>query len=259
VDRPDHRRVGSGDAIAGFVAPAEWRSLTLGDPDSIAAGGWTVWFVDETGSTNADLMALADAPDRTVLVAGHQRDGRGRLDRRWEAPPGTNLLVSILFTDPPDPAGELTRRIGLAVAAAVRACTGAEARLKWPNDVLLDGGKLAGILAQRSPAGPVVVGVGLNVGWAPEGASRMGEGIDPSAALWELLRAFADQPADIHDEYRRMLDTLGRRVRVELPQGELVGTAVDVEDDGRLVVIDECAVSHRIDVGDVVHLRNTGP
>ncbi len=190
-----------------------------------------------------------------MLVAGHQTAGRGRLDRRWDAPPGVNLLTSILFQDVPEPAGELTRRVGLAVIDAVRACMPAEPRLKWPNDVLLEGGKLAGILSHRSPAGPVVVGVGLNVGWAPEGARRMGEGFDPIVVLAELLRALADQPADVHDRYRDMLDTLGRRVRVDLPSGSLSGTAVDVERDGHLVVVDECAISHRIDVGDIVHLR----
>ncbi len=83
----------------------------------------------------------------------------------------------------------------------------------------------------------------------------MGEGFDPIVVLAELLRALADQPADVHDRYRDMLDTLGRRVRVDLPSGSLSGTAVDVERDGHLVVVDECAISHRIDVGDIVHLR----
>jgi BirA family biotin operon repressor/biotin-[acetyl-CoA-carboxylase] ligase len=256
VDRQDHRRVGPDDRATSFEPPEDWRSLALTDPAVAAAGGWTVWHVAETGSTNADLLrAAADAPDRTVLVAGHQRQGRGRLDRRWDAPPGANLLVSMLFCDPPEPVGESTRRVGLAVIDAVRACTGGEARLKWPNDVLLDGVKLAGILAQRSPEGPVVVGLGLNVGWAPDGAGRLGDGIDPVAVLTEVLRAFDNLLDDVHEAYRAALDTLGRRVRVELPDAELVGTAVDVESDGRLVVVDECAISHRIDVGDVVHLR----
>ncbi len=209
----------------------------------------------ETGSTNADLLSIPDAPDRTVLVAGHQTAGRGRLDRRWDAPPGVNLLTSILFQDVPDPANELTRRVGLAVIDAVRACMPAEPRLKWPNDVLLEGGKLAGILSHRSPAGARGRRRRAQRRVGARGARRMGEGFDPIVVLAELLRALAGQPADVHDRYRDMLDTLGRRVRVDLPSGSLSGTAVDVERDGRLVVVDECAISHRIDVGDIVHLR----
>ena len=72
--------------------------------------GWHVRHVAETGSTNTDLLALTAAPDRSVLAAGHQTAGRGRLDRRWDAPPGTNLLVSFLFRTVPDDPGELLRR-----------------------------------------------------------------------------------------------------------------------------------------------------
>jgi BirA family biotin operon repressor/biotin-[acetyl-CoA-carboxylase] ligase len=190
-----------------------------------------------------------------VLVADHQTAGRGRLDRRWEAPPGVNLLVSILFRAVPAEPGELTRRAGLAVVRAVTGFDVGPVGLKWPNDVLLDDAKLAGILAQRSPAGPVVVGIGLNVGWAPEGAARLGDDRPPADVLRAVLAAYDMLPADVTDAYRAALVTLGRRVRVERPSDVLVGTAIDVEADGRLVVLDECAVSHRLDVGDVVHLR----
>lgn len=222
--------------------------------------GWHVEYVDETGSTNADLLAAAaaGAPDRTVLATGHQTAGRGRLDRRWDAPPGTNLLVSILFRDVPAVPGDLTRRVGVAAADAVRATTGATAVLKWPNDVLLDGRKLGGILAQRAAAGPVVVGLGLNVGWAPDGAARLGDGVEVADVLAALLVAYDALPEDVHPRYLELLDTVGREVVVELPDGELTGRAVDVERDGRLVVIDACAVTHRVDVGDVVHARTRG-
>lgn len=212
--------------------------------------------VDETGSTNDDLLARAsELADRTVLRAGHQTAGRGRLDRRWEAPPDTNLLASMLFREAPADPGDLTRRVGLAVVEAVRRVAGRDAVLKWPNDVLVDGRKLAGILAQRTGEGAVVVGVGVNVGWAPPGAASLGASISPSRLLSELLAAFDRQPADVAAAYRRHLDTLGRRVRVELPDRTIVGQAVDVAVDGALVVIDECAISHRIDAGDVIHLR----
>lgn len=219
--------------------------------------GWSVRHVAETGSTNDDLLAAAaaGAPDRSVLYTDHQVAGRGRLDRTWIAPPGTNLLVSLLFRDVPDDPGELTRRVALAASAASRSVAGAAAALKWPNDLLVDGRKLAGILAQRAPGGEVVVGLGLNVGWAPDGGARLGDGIRVADVLRALLEAYDGLPDDITSRYRAELATLGSRVRVVLPDGDLVGRALDVEPDGRLVVLDECAVTHRLSVGDVVHLR----
>ena len=124
-----------------------------------------------------------------------------------------------------------------------------------PNDIVVEDRKLAGVLAQRGTDGSVVVGVGLNLKWAPDGAARVGDSVEPAAILAALLGSFDALPTDIHDRYRRALVTLGQHVRVELPTGQLSGMAIDVEHDGRLVVLDECAVSHRIDVGDIVHLR----
>jgi BirA family biotin operon repressor/biotin-[acetyl-CoA-carboxylase] ligase len=222
--------------------------------------GWHVRVVDETGSTNSDLLAAAaaGAPDRSVLAARHQTAGRGRLDRRWEAPAGANLLVSLLFTEVPDHPHELTQRVALAAAIAAERVAGVRPALKWPNDLLVDGAKLAGVLAQAAAnlgRRVVVVGIGVNVGWAPPEAARLGADVQPMALLCELLRAYDELPVDVWPVYRDRLSTLGRQVRVELADGELVGHALDVERDGRLVVLDECGISHRVDTGDVVHLR----
>jgi BirA family transcriptional regulator, biotin operon repressor / biotin---[acetyl-CoA-carboxylase] ligase len=224
---------------------------------------WLISIVDETGSTNVDLLAAAaaGAPDRSVLMTRHQTDGRGRLDRRWEAPPGANLLVSLLFREVPEHPHELTQRVALAAAEACREVADMSPTLKWPNDLLLDGRKLAGVLAQSAghtnSDGPayVVVGIGLNVGWAPEGAAKLGDGIDPVAVLDLMLAAFDRLPADITELYRASLATIGQSVRVELPGSAVVGRAVDVMPDGRLVVLDECGITHRFDTGDVIHLR----
>ena len=223
--------------------------------------GWHVRWVAETGSTNADLLAAgADgAPDRTVLAADHQTAGRGRLDRRWETPPGANLLVTILLRNLPADPHVVTQRVALAAVEACRREAEAEVTIKWPNDLLLGGAKLAGILAQAgtSTHGPfVVVGLGLNVGWAPPEAARLGDRTNPKALLRALLTAFDELPDDIAVLYRANLSTIGQLVRVELPGDKFVtGRALDVEADGRLVVLDECAVTHRIDTGDVIHLR----
>lgn len=261
----------SGPARSGAPLVAAERAGTMVWP-----AGWTVTVVDETGSTNADLLAAAQAgaADRTVLAAAHQTAGRGRLDRTWTAPPGANLLVSLLLRDVPDAVHESIQRVALAAAAAARALTGADVRLKWPNDLLLDDRKLAGVLSQggRSPAAVaardgidhVVVGIGVNVGWAPPDAARLadapgGAGLDPLVLLRELLVAFDALPAVVHDQYRSSLATIGRRVRVDLPGDRTVeGEAIDVERDGRLVVRSATA-THRFDVGDVVHLRPADP
>jgi len=231
--------------------------------------GWQVRVVDEIPSTNTALIAEVDQArdgsgpaDRTVLAARYQTAGRGRLDRRWEAPPGANLLVSILFTHPPSNPIELIRRVGLAAIDACHEIAGVSAVLKWPNDLLLDGAKLAGILAQTANSGAVVVGLGLNVGWAPPDAARLSDHVaggaspDPLDVLEAVLVAYDRLPADVSERYRAALDTLGRRVRVEQPGGELIGRALDVDSEGALVVLDDCAITHRVDIGDVVHLRD---
>jgi BirA family transcriptional regulator, biotin operon repressor / biotin---[acetyl-CoA-carboxylase] ligase len=223
--------------------------------------GWDVQWVETTGSTNADLVAQAQRSnaDRVVLAADFQTAGRGRLDRTWDAPAGANLLVSFLFRDVPVHRHELTQRIAMAARSACQLTAGLSPDLKWPNDLLLDGAKLAGILAQGgvSPDGPfVVVGLGLNVGWAPPDGAKLGEKISPRQVLVALLGAYDALPALIHPLYKSHLATLGQLVRVEMPGDQLVvGRAVDVEPDGRLVVLDDCAITHRIDTGDVVHLR----
>jgi BirA family biotin operon repressor/biotin-[acetyl-CoA-carboxylase] ligase len=220
---------------------------------------WQITVVEETGSTNVDLLAAAaaGAPDRSVLMAKHQTAGRGRLDRQWIAPAGANLLVSLLFRDVPEHPHQLTQRVALAAAQACTVAAGITPTLKWPNDLLLDGRKLAGVLAQAGGNGPdyVVVGIGLNVGWAPDGAAHLGEGFDPRLVLDEMLLAYDALPVEIGEAYRAALVTLGQLVRVELSDSAVVGRALDVLADGRLVVLDDCGITHRFDTGDVVHLR----
>ncbi len=241
--------------------------------------GWRVRHVDETASTNTDLLdevAAGDAGPGSVLVADHQTAGRGRLDRRWEAPAGANLLVSLALGPVPEVPAEITQRVGVAALHASRRLLGPDAMLglKWPNDLLLDGRKLAGILAQRSSSEDVVVvGLGLNVQWAPDGAAALvdatpADGSTRSAAspsphpaevlhgVLEALDALASVGNDERAEaYRRELITLGQEVRVELPDGSvLLGQALDVDRFGRLVV-ESSGVRRALDVGDVVHVR----
>ena len=221
---------------------------------------WSVRRVDETASTNDDLSraASAGAPHGSVLVAGHQTAGRGRLDRTWAAPPGSNLLVSVLFRDRLDFPHELVQRVSVAMAQAASQLSGRHVVLKWPNDLLVDANKLAGVLAQSGGQSGrvdwVVVGVGVNVGWAPPGAALLsGVRVDDLLSVW-LHELEAGWHLDVLADYTARLATLGQRVRVSMPAGDIEGTAVGVGADGRLTVraADEDFV---VSAGDVTHLR----
>jgi BirA family biotin operon repressor/biotin-[acetyl-CoA-carboxylase] ligase len=231
--------------------------------------GWHVRRVAETGSTNADMVARAGegAPNHSVLLADFQSAGRGRLDRRWDGVPGANLLTSLLFRPrfaPSRPLQQYTHMVGLAARAACEELGGIEVDMKWPNDLLVGDRKMAGILAQGGHDF-VVVGIGVNVAWSPDGAIDLraasgNETIEPLDVLVCMLeqidRLERLTVAELHREYVSSLSTIGREVRIELVAGGVIeGRAVDVADDGRLVVLDSCAVTHRIEVGDVIHLR----
>ena len=247
----------------------------------LSHGRWLIRAVSETGSTNADLLAGigTGVPDRAVLRTDHQTAGRGRLGRTWEAPPGANLLVSVLFRAVGEPAHRMTQLLGTACALVLRRDFGIAAGLKWPNDVVVtrdDGDvKIAGILAQvgsitSGDRVDVVVGMGLNIGWAPpievapatcvRNETTRASTASPHDVLLRILDAFDELEAVAPDEafatYESLLTTVGKRVRCELPGGEeITGRAVGVERDGRLRIVDECAVTHRVDTADVVHLR----
>lgn len=188
----------------------------------------------QVDSTNRYLLDLAcrGAPEGVVVVADHQTRGRGRLGRTWEAPPGTALLASILLR--PDEAVLVPDRRWLVPAAvalaAADACRPRLAEIKWPNDLLLGGAKLAGILAEADAgagagagggagSGAVVVGIGINVSSAPPGAAFLGPSVDRGrllAGLLEHLEGWCDHWNDVSAAYRRRCATVGRQVRVEL-------------------------------------------
>jgi BirA family biotin operon repressor/biotin-[acetyl-CoA-carboxylase] ligase len=204
------------------------------------------WFaeVDSTNRVAADL-ARAGAPDGVVVGSDFQTAGRGRRGRAWESPPGSGLLVSVLLRPAPP---LVTLAAGVAAADAIEEVAGVPATLKWPNDILVDGAKVAGILTELV-GGAAVVGLGVNLTWAPEGAACLGPGVDRDALLAAYLDALAT-PGDVLGRYRSRCATLGRTVRVELPGATVEGVATDVDDDGRLVVD-----GREIAAGDVVHLR----
>jgi BirA family transcriptional regulator, biotin operon repressor / biotin---[acetyl-CoA-carboxylase] ligase len=241
-------------------------------------------FVAETGSTNADLAAAAraGAPPGAVLITDYQSAGRGRQGRTWTAPPGTSIAMSVLV----QPEGVESRRwtwlpllAGIAVADGVRAVAHVPAVLKWPNDVLVGGRKLSGILAERleTSYGPAcVIGMGINVGLhqadlptetatslaiaaAEAGSPVPGRTAVIAAVLAELellIRRWevAGDDAAALRGYAERCDTIGRRVRVELGQRTAQGVAEAVDGEGRLVIRTDAGIEV-LGVGDVVHVR----
>jgi BirA family biotin operon repressor/biotin-[acetyl-CoA-carboxylase] ligase len=190
-------------------------------------------------STQDEARAL---PIGSIVVADHQTAGRGRHERRWEAPPGTALLVS--FVLPPQPLLSLA-----AGVAAAQAC-GPPTRLKWPNDLLLDGRKVGGILVETTPE-RAVCGIGINLTWAPEGAAMLDQ---PRDELLARLRAGIDEwavaPSErIISRWRELSATLGRRVRIEVSGQVTEGRAEDIGPGGELIVDGQPFVA-----GSVTHL-----
>jgi BirA family biotin operon repressor/biotin-[acetyl-CoA-carboxylase] ligase len=243
--------------------------------------------VQRTGSTNSDLVTAANegrAREGAVLVAEEQTSGRGRLDRRWTAPPRSGLFFSVLLTPSEVPVarwGWLPLLTGVAVATGLSRAAGVDTALKWPNDLLVsvDGEerKAGGILAERAGADSVVVGVGVNVTLraaelpVPQAGSLALAGAvttDRDPLLRAVLRSLEEwygrwraaggDPAGsgLQETYAAGCATLGRTVRAELPgDRSLVGEAVAVDGDGRLVVATEEGVQEPVGAGDIVHLR----
>jgi BirA family biotin operon repressor/biotin-[acetyl-CoA-carboxylase] ligase len=252
-------------------------------------GSWTALdVVVATGSTNADLAARArsgDAAAGTVLTTDDQRAGRGRRERSWVAPARSAVAVSVLLA-PQVPQARwswIPLLAGVAVRDALVAVAGVDARLKWPNDVLVGERKLGGLLAEvvDTPSGPmVVVGVGINVSQrvdelaVPTATSLALAGAattDRDTLLRALLRSLGARYLDwvaaggdprasgVGAAYREACSTLGAAVRVHLPHGArgeelLEGVAEGVDDDGRLLVAGPTGV-RALAAGDVVHVR----
>lgn len=246
--------------------------------------------LDQSPSTNTELAARG-GDDWSVLVTDNQTAGRGRLGREWVSPPGAAIAISVLLR-PTLPAGEplgldhfgwIPLIAGIAMTRAIAPIVPDHSvRLKWPNDVQVDGFKVAGLLAELDPVeSSVVMGAGVNLrfeeGELPTAVSTslslLGPVIPPDdladavladyyTAFRELMAGFLSLGADtaasgIADQLAELCSTLGRTVRVELPGGsDLIGTAIDIDTAGRLVVrrsSDGRDVA--VAAGDVTHLR----
>ena len=244
------------DDVAEAVARARPRLGALASP--------LVWY-DDIPSTNSEALAMAETgvPEGWTVGAERQSAGRGRHGRAWASPPGAGIYVSIVLRPPAHAVALLTLAAGVAVAEAIQAVSGADARVKWPNDVYLGAtpatGKVAGILAEGGVSGTrvdhVVVGIGINVRPAalpPDVARRatsiegeLGRQVDRGAvfaescaAVWRRYRQLADgDSSGLLNAWRaRSAGTLGRRVEWADMNGTGRGVATDVDASGALLV-----------------------
>ena len=242
--------------------------------------GRRVVYYRSVGSTNdvARELAVQGAPEGTLVIADEQTAGKGRLGRRWLAPPGTGLLMSLLFRPrflAPYQAQRLTMICSLAVVEAIEAVTGLAAAIKWPNDIMVQGRKAGGILTELGTTGEgleyAVVGLGLNVNLdlgameamqelaatATSLSRELGREVSRLALLWGILARVEGRYQRLeagalpHDEWASRLVTLHNNVIVDTPQGVVEGWAEGVDADGALILRTNGGERQRVLAGDV--------
>lgn len=244
--------------------------------------GRTIFAYSSIGSTNDEAKRLAaeGAPEGTLVIAEEQTAGRGRLGRRWLAPPGTALLFSLVLRPslPLEQTAQLSIAVALGAAEAIEAETGLPVQVKWPNDLLIRGRKAGGLLTETSIVGDqlewAVIGLGLNVNLdftasglealADQATSlslELGHPVDRVRLLQRLLLhteahlALIYQGHSLHHAIHDRLAYLGEPVVVEAPVGRLVGTVLGVDAQGRLCLRQADGSVTEVAVGDVVHVR----
>ncbi|MBF0356953.1 MAG: biotin--[acetyl-CoA-carboxylase] ligase [Magnetococcales bacterium] len=264
------------EAVGGFLS-----SVVLDDG---LFGPEKIIFYQKTDSTNvqAGILARQGAKDGTVVVADHQTEGKGRLGRVWESPIGGNLYFSLILRPEIEPryAAQLTLLTGLALAEAISGVGADGVEIKWPNDLLLGGRKVAGILTEmaveESQIQFVVIGVGVNVNVELTGfteeigniaatlSGHLKKQIKRSAFLADFLSRFlgwyrwylAEGFAPIRSIWLKQSRIKGRRVQVNLLDESFTGWAVDLDVDGFLLVKrEDTGVEARVLAGDVFLIR----
>lgn len=251
-----------------MVESLDWRGVAQARAEACIGGH--VVYRQATASTNrlARTLLREGCVDGTVVVCDDQTQGRGRLGRQWSLAPYSGLAVSICLRLPDGFALPcLTPAAALAVSDVVSALVGARCTLKWPNDVLVDGAKVCGILCELDEATrgwSAVVGIGLNVNAAPDLetasclAAAVGRPLQREPLLVELLTALegnlaraTSSPAEIIQLWRERLATLGTRVVVRTPAALVDGLAVDVDAEGALLVRRDDGAIEAVHAGDV--------
>lgn len=248
--------------------------------DTEVLGRKEILHFEETDSTNARARELADqgAPEGTLVVAERQTQGRGRKGRIWFSPPGAGIYASLILRPsiPPHEATRITFVTAVAAAEALLHLTDLNVRIKWPNDILVNGKKVAGILTEisteRGAVDYAVVGLGMNVntpGFPDDISERatsilietgkrfprtdlLREYLRRQEATLRRLRTSGFEP--ILRRWKGLADTIGKEIRVEMMDRSYVGWVEDIDSEGVLILKDRKGASHRIVSGDVVLL-----
>ncbi len=240
--------------------------------------GRPVHFFEELDSTNvrARQEAESGAPEGTLVAADMQTAGRGRRGRAWNSPPGMNIYFTLILRPSyvPDKASMVTLVMALAVAEGIRGTCGVEAEIKWPNDIVVKGKKVCGILTEMDAGGGsiryVIIGVGVNVGlqeFPPEIENTAaslealcGRKVSRAALVANILKSFekyyesfrkAASLAGIRERYNSLLVNRDREVRVLDPKGEFRGVARGINESGELLVEREDGSIAEVYAGEV--------
>ncbi len=242
--------------------------------------GREILYLESTPSTNrrAREEALRGAPEGLAVIADFQSQGRGRMGRAWVSPAGVNLYLSIVLRPPlpPERVPQMTLLAGVSCARAIRRVTGLDARLKWPNDIFIQGKKVAGILAEMEGETAclrfVILGIGINVNWDParmpadlrETATSLraeaGKEFDRAAlareALAELEKDYglfreAGFSEGMREDWNRLALGIGKRATLTFPGQKISGEIRGLDSDGALLFIDPEGNTRRFMAGDV--------
>jgi BirA family transcriptional regulator, biotin operon repressor / biotin---[acetyl-CoA-carboxylase] ligase len=242
--------------------------------------GRQILYLPQTDSTNlqARRRAFAGAEEGSVVLADSQWAGKGRLSREWQSPEGVNLYFSLVLRPPLPPvaAPQIPLVAGIAAARGISRATGLDARIKWPNDVLVEGRKAAGILTEMEAEGGeirfVIVGIGVNVNWRRsdmpsflrETATSLreegGKEFSRSRVAGEIFEAFEREyglflregfSAGIRGEWNRLSWINRKRVKATSAEKTWEGLALGLDEDGALLLEDEQGRVHRFIAGDV--------
>ncbi len=241
--------------------------------------GKAIFFHEIVSSTNDLAYALAEkgAGEGAVVVADEQTKGKGRLGRTWMSPKGSGVYLSVILRPAlsPQSVPKVTLFAALAAARAVRKITGVTAQIRWPNDLLIGGKKIAGVLTEMSGEQDrvhfVIVGIGINVNTSAERIPKEGTSLKIETgkevsrimltrALLEeldaLYRQFTDgENGEPLEECRKLSSVLGTHVMVEQASGRKEGYAIDIDDEGALLLRLDDGFTARILSGDLVKLR----
>lgn len=244
--------------------------------------GKTVHLLSEVASTNTLAMEMAanGTPEGTVVIAETQTGGKGRLGRKWISPKG-NLHLSVVLRPniPMHKAPLITLMGAVAVASAIRKTCGLEAGIKWPNDILISGRKVSGLLTEMSAEQDrirhIVLGIGVDVnmemgelppevrGLTTTLASEAKTQINRTALLQQLLRdlegwykKFLTHDGEVLEEWKKLNLTIGNRVTVSGAGESLKGLAQGIDNEGRLIVRGDDGTIHTVAAGDVTIMKN---